>query len=81
MRRKTKKEAQKIHFIQRCAQRIGVLLDDKEIVRKIQNNELDFIRRDSHRVTIWRLNFMEKNYKVVYDKLRKQIITIYEELI
>ena len=78
-KKKTKKECQCIHFQKRSIERIGVLINRKEIIRKIQKNELEFIERKSNRVTKWRYNFLDKNYIVIYDKLRKQAVTIYEE--
>ena len=77
-KKKTKKECQMAHFQKRCIQRIGRLLDRKEIIRQIQNNELEFIRRDSNRVSIFKYVVDNIPYKVVYDKLRKQVVTIYE---
>lgn len=77
-RKNDKKQAQVIHFQQRCIQRLGKLIDRKGLIRKIQNNELEFIQRDSNRVTIWKYTFEGTDYKVVYDSLRKQVVTIYE---
>ena len=78
MRRKrlNKKQCQQKHFEKRCLQRIGKLISQKEIKRKIQNNELEFIEAQSNRVSIFKYVFEGKEYKVVYDKLRKQVVTI-----
>lgn len=74
-----KRKAIKSHFQRRSLERIGVLLDDKELVKKIQANELEFVERQSNRVSVFRYKFYEKSYRLVYDKTRKQIITIFFE--
>ena len=79
-KKKTKKDNERIHFEKRCLERVGVFLDRKEIIRKIKNQELEFIERQSNRITIWRYYFLDKSYRVVYDKLRKQCVTILNEL-
>lgn len=74
--RRNKRKAIKTHFQRRSLERIGVLLDEKELVKKIQNNELEFIERQSNRVTVFRYERNGELYRLVYDKIRKQIITI-----
>ena len=66
----------KAHFQRRSIERIGVLLDEKELVNKIQNNELEFVERQSNRVTVFRYEYNGEQYRLVYDKTRKQIITV-----
>ena len=73
---RNKRKAIKTHFQRRSLERIGVLLDEKELVKKIQNNELEFIERQSNRVTVFRYEYRGNFYRLVYDKSRKQIITI-----
>lgn len=72
----SKKKAIKLHFQRRSLERIGVLLDEKALVKKIQNNELEFIERQSNRITVFRYKYQNKIYRLVYDKTRKQIVTI-----
>ena len=82
MRRKklrNKKEAQRKHFERRSIERVGVLLNQKDLVQQIQSGGLEFIERQSNRITLYRLNHLEKFYRVVYDKNRKQVVTIMEE--
>jgi hypothetical protein len=43
----------------------------KELVKLIQANKLEFVERQSNRVTVWKY----EDYKVVYDSFRKLIIT------
>lgn len=72
----SKKRNIKTHFKRRSLERVGVLLDEKELIRKIQNNELEFVERQSNRVTVFRYSYQGKFYRLIYDKTRKQIITI-----
>lgn len=76
----SKKKNVKKHFQKRSLERVGVLLNEKELVRKIQNHELEFVERQSNRKTVFRLKYLDKTYRIVYDKLRKQIITILFEV-
>ena len=75
----SKKKLVKIHFQKRSLERVGVLLNEKIIIDSIQKNKLEFIERQSNRITVWRYIFMDKKYRVVYDKTRKQIVTILNE--
>jgi len=34
-----------------------------------------FVERQSHRITVWDLNFKGKEVRVVYDNQRKSIVT------
>ncbi len=76
----SKKKNVKKHFQKRSLERVGVLLNEKELVRKIQNHELEFVERQSNRKTVFRLKYLDKTYRIVYDKQRKQIITILYEV-
>lgn len=71
-----KKKSVQSHFFRRSIERVGVLLNEKELIRKIQNNELEFVERQSNRVTVFRYEYNGKKYRLVYDKNRKQIVTI-----
>lgn len=64
------------HFFQRSVERVGVYLNTKEIINEIQNNKLEFLERKSKRVTLWKYNYKDTVYKVVYDKHRKELVTI-----
>lgn len=78
--RKSKNKAEKAHFAMRSIQRCGALLNNAEIVRQIQANKLKFIERQSNRITVWEYVFNDIPYKVVYDKDRKNVVTILELL-
>lgn len=77
MRRKKKKTVDN-HFSVRCLQRLGYVPNRQELVKKIQNAELEFIERQSNRVTLWRWICPITNIVCVlpYDKERKQLITV-----
>ncbi len=80
MRKKlSKKEAQSRHFERRSIERVGVILNQNEIVRQIQNNELSVIGKQTNRVTLFKLEHLGKSFKVAYDKNRKQVVTIMPE--
>lgn len=76
----SKKKTVKKHFFKRSLERVGVLLDENDLIRKIQNHELEFVERQSNRKTVFRLEYHDKKYRIVYDKVRKQIITILFEI-
>ena len=70
----------KKHFNHRCKERLGFKLNSQELVRMIQKNELDFVRRTSNTRTVFRYHCQVNNrdYNVVYDKLRHDVVTIYK---
>lgn len=72
-----KKDVEK-HFAIRCVQRLGYIPDYKELVKKIQRQELRFVCRQSNRVTLWSWKCPINNIDCLlpYDKDRKQIITV-----
>ena len=76
----SKKKQVKKHFQKRSLERVGVLLNEKELIQLIQHNKLEFVERQSNRVTIFRYSFMNSVYRLVYDSMRKQIITILNEI-
>lgn len=72
----TKKHSQYIHFDNACITRLGHRLDQNIIIKQIRNNELEFIDRQSHRVSRWKYLVDNKEYMICYDTARKQLITI-----
>lgn len=75
----SKKESQALHFKRRSIQRVGVELNPRELVKLIQKQKLEFIERQSNRVTVYRYEHNEEQYRVFYDKNRHQVITITPE--
>ena len=73
---RSKKRAIKTHFQYRSIERVGVLLNEKELINKIQKGELEFVERQSNRVTVFRYAYKNSIFRLVYDKIRKQIITV-----
>ena len=78
-KRLNKKVAQSKHFERRCIERVGVALNQNEIIRQIQNNELTVIGKQTNGVTLFQLERLGKFFKVAYDKNRKQVVTIMPE--
>ena len=76
--KKSKSKCQEIHAKKRAYQRFGIDLDTELLVKDIQYNKLQFIEKQSNRVTVWRKIDKEEQLDIVvlYDKLRKQIITV-----
>lgn len=74
--KKTKSHNQKKHFYRRNLERIGVILDEVELVKKIQSGRLQFLQRQSNRVTVWLYEFLDKQYKVIYDNRTKNVVTV-----
>lgn len=77
--RKPKSETVHNHFKRRCYERVGMLLDEEQLVQDIQNKKLKFLEKQSNRVSIYSLNINEKEYRLAYDKHRHQCITIMPE--
>ena len=78
MRKRNKKRTVDDHFTRRCLQRLGYVPDRRELVKQIQNNVLEFVGRQSLRVTHWKWTDPVYNVNCIlpYDKGRKQIITV-----
>ena len=76
MAKNRKKHAQQIHFRKACIKRVGQILDDQVLVKSIQNQELEFIDRQSNRITRWKYSHNNNDFMIIYDKDRKQVVTI-----
>ena len=81
--RRSKKKDVRTHFEKRCLKGLGYLPNEKELIKKIQNQELEFVYRQSCRVTHWK--WLDPIFNIAcilpYDKERKQIITVlFEDL-
>ena len=66
------------HFMIRCIQRLGYVPSTKSLIKQIQNNKLEFYYRESNRLSHWKWKDPIKNIDciLVYDKERKQLVTI-----
>ena len=67
----TKAKAEKTHFRRRCLERLGRAYDHGELKSQLQHGNLEFIKKQSNRVTLWR----KDNAVFVYDKSRKAFVT------
>lgn len=76
MRRNYKSKQIEKHFARRSIERVGYFIDPDPLVKLIQKNELEFIGKQSNRVSLWKYTLKDIDYKLVYDKNRKKIITI-----
>lgn len=48
------------HLKKRCKERVGQVLDNKLISRKIQQNKLKLIRRSNFHITFWEYELNDK---------------------
>lgn len=74
---KKKDKSIKCHFFNRCIERLGVMLNTKEIINKIQSNELKCFKKNSLNRTVFLYPHAGKEYKVVYDRKRHDVVTIF----
>lgn len=74
-KKKTRREAQRIHALRRAYERFGALPHLGELIGLIQQGKLRFVRRDSNRVTVWETEINGKLAWAVYDKERHTIVT------
>lgn len=84
---RSKARAQQIHFQARSRQRAGFEIGkagQDEIVRMIRGQAgkgkaATFLRRQSRRVTLWKVVYNGAELVVVYDSLRGQVVTVLPE--
>lgn len=83
-KRVSKVKASKIHFNNRCLERVGYLINANDVIKQIQSSSkinlynMTCLGRQSNRVSKWELKLEEKTFIVIYDRIRKCLITIYE---
>lgn len=78
----TKKQAQRIHARTRFKQRCNIEFTRKMrfyFINCIQNWKAEFLEKQSLRVSLFRVMYEGKSFKVVYDKKRKEIVTVLPE--
>jgi hypothetical protein len=75
-----KENAQRLHAGLRAGVRYGVTISPQEnelLAKRIQTrDEVEFLERQSKRVTVWLVKHEGKEIPVVYDKQRKTIVTV-----
>ena len=75
----TKKRSQMNHFKKRTLQRTGMVIDKKihdNIVEMIIKGKSEIYDKQSNRVSVHVVELNGEKHRVVYDKNRKQCITI-----
>lgn len=72
----TKAESLRLHFDRRCMERLGRVLDHKQLVQDISQGNMKFMMKQSNRVSVFILGIDEVVYRLFYDKSRQTCITI-----
>ena len=75
---RSKKHAQRHHAKQRALQRYGWQFNRHDLnllAKRIQRGDARFVEKQSNRVTVWDIDINGETARVVYDKLRGQIVT------
>lgn len=74
----TKAQAQRIHATKRAEERYGMTLTrdmHHQLVKMIQSGKSTVIERQSLRVSVHELMIEDEPVRVVYDRIRKTIVT------
>ena len=80
MVKKSKKQAIKIHFKNRCFERLGVSAtkaDIDEMKHDIRKNKAKFLERKSRSRTLWLIERWQQEFVAVYDNNKKDFVTCY----
>ena len=81
-KKRTKADCELIHFKKRMNERQGIILNKErinEICKLIQNGQSKFVKKQSNRVVIHDIIYDDKKLRIVYDRLRKLPITVYDD--
>lgn len=81
-RRLSKHKSERRHAFRRFAERFGCVLSNatySDMVKQIQDGRATFVRRQSNRITIWRLTYNDRVVRVAYDNSRHNIVTFMPE--
>lgn len=70
-------KAQRVHALYRIEERTGCEVSAKRLTQLIQNGDLEFLYKPSKRVSVFRYSNENIDIVVVYDRNRKQVITVY----
>ena len=74
--RQSKSKALKKHTKRRAKERFGIEVDPVVLGKIIRNGEGTFVYRQSHRVTVWDVEYKNEHIRVVYDTIRHIPITV-----
>lgn len=72
----SKKKCQQMHFMNSCLNRVGEMVDRKEVIKMIQEHKLEFLKKQSNVITKYKIRINEKDYMVVYHKKNKEVVSI-----
>ena len=78
MKRPSKKQLQSYHAMKRAMQRFGKRYNRfirREMVDMIHRGEATLIKKQSNRVSKWRLTYDGQVVDVIYDRNRQNIVT------
>jgi len=76
--KRTKKQAQNVHARRRFQQRFGISLTKElkdEILDTIHKGWANFVEKQSNRISLFDVFVKGKKIRVVYDKMRKNIVS------
>lgn len=76
---KTKADGQQHHAIKRARQRFSLFLQEHDydhMVSLIKKGKSEFLQRTSRRTTIHKIEFEGTSMAVVYDSMRRKIVTV-----
>ena len=75
----SKERAQRFHAKTRALERYDIALNNKDlqaIAKLIQDRKAIFVEKQSLRVTLWDVDYNGIRMRTVYDRHRKQIVTV-----
>jgi len=83
----SKSTAQRIHAKRKFMKRVGIKLTSelrRELANKILSKNAELVRKQSNRVSIYDVNHTvegkSKTFRLVFDKMRRNIVTILNNL-
>ena len=82
-RKKSRTNKQRNHAKRRFKQRYGIDFNQQmrqEFRRLIQSNQCVLVEKQSNRISIWDVTYEGNVYRIVYDKQRKNVVTVLPEL-
>lgn len=78
MKTNAKRLAQRVHAKRRAEERYGLVVNKdtrRKLLECIWNGRTTFVMKQSLRVSVFDVEFEGETYRVVYDKIRKEIVT------
>jgi len=81
-KKKNKDDCEIIHFKRRMYERQGIVLNKEkinEICKLIQTGQSTFVLKQTNRIVIHDILYDGKVLRIVYDKLRKLPVTVYDD--